>query len=36
LPTVNARGLPVGVNPTPDAVDPTAFPYPYPYAPLTH
>ena len=33
LPTVDARGLPVGVNPTPDPVDPTPFPDPYPYAP---
>jgi hypothetical protein len=36
LPTVDARGLPVGVNPTPDASDPTAFPYPYPYPPWLH
>jgi hypothetical protein len=33
LPTVDARGLPVGVNPTPDVSGPTPFPYPYPYAP---
>ncbi len=36
LPTVDMRGLPVGVNPTPDAAGPTAFPYPYPYAPAPH
>jgi hypothetical protein len=36
LPTVDTRGLPVGVNPTPDAGGPTAFPYPYPYAPASH
>ena len=34
--TVDARGLPAGVNPTPDFVDPTARPYPYPYAPAIH
>jgi hypothetical protein len=33
LPTVDRRGLPVGVNPTPDPSAPTPFPYPYPYAP---
>jgi hypothetical protein len=33
LPTVDQRGIPVGVSPTPDVNDPTAFPYPYPYAP---
>jgi hypothetical protein len=36
LPTADARGRPVGVNPTPDAADPTAFPYPYPYPPAAH
>jgi hypothetical protein len=33
LRTVDPRGLAPGVNPTPDTVDPTAFPYPYPYPP---
>jgi hypothetical protein len=33
LPTIDQRGLPVGVNPTPDPNAPTAYPYPYPYAP---
>jgi hypothetical protein len=33
LRTVDSRGLSPGVNPTPDTVDPTAFPYPYPYPP---
>jgi hypothetical protein len=33
LRTVDSRGLAPGVNPTPDTVDPTAFPYPYPYPP---
>jgi hypothetical protein len=36
LPTIDARGLPVGVNPTPDAHDATPFPNPYPYAPASH
>jgi hypothetical protein len=31
--TVDSRGIAPGVNPTPDTVDPTAFPYPYPYPP---
>jgi len=31
--TVDSRGIAPGVNPTPDLVDPTAFPYPYPYPP---
>jgi hypothetical protein len=33
LATVDARGIPVGVNPTSDPNAPTPFPYPYPYAP---
>jgi hypothetical protein len=33
LPTVNAQGIPVGVNPTFDPTAPTPYPYPYPYAP---
>ncbi len=36
LRTVDARGLVPGVNPTPDLTDPTAQPYPYPYAPVPH
>jgi hypothetical protein len=34
LRTVDRSGLQPGANPTPDLTDPTAFPYPYPYAPL--
>jgi hypothetical protein len=34
LRTVDRSGLQPGANPTPDRTDPTAFPYPYPYAPL--
>ncbi len=33
LPTIDTRGLPVGVNPTSNPEAPTPFPYPYPYAP---
>ena len=33
LATVNAHGIPVGVNPTSDPNAPTPYPYPYPYAP---
>jgi hypothetical protein len=33
LRTVDARGIPAGGNPTPDSVDATPFPDPYPYAP---
>lgn len=33
LPTIDARGIPVGTNPTPDANGPTPYPNPYPYAP---
>jgi len=33
LPTVDARGIPVGTNPTPNANGPTPYPNPYPYAP---
>lgn len=33
LPTIDARGIPVGTNPTPDVNGPTPFPNPYPYAP---
>lgn len=37
LTTVDRRGLRPGDNPTPDLVDPTAYPLPYPYAPgATH
>jgi hypothetical protein len=36
LPTPDTRGLPVGVNPTPNPLAPTAFPYVYPYAPPAH
>lgn len=33
LATADRRGLAPGVTPTPDRGGPTAFPYPYPYAP---
>jgi hypothetical protein len=33
LRTVDARGIPAGVNPTSDPNAPTPYPYPYPYAP---
>jgi hypothetical protein len=33
LRTPDSRGLPPGVNPTPDAFGATPLPYPYPYAP---
>jgi hypothetical protein len=33
LPTIDMRGLPVGVNPTADPNGPTPYPNPYPYAP---
>lgn len=33
LPTVDARGIPAGSNPTPNASGPTPYPIPYPYAP---
>ena len=36
LPTVDMRGLPVGVNPTSDPNGPTPYPNPYPYAPPAH
>lgn len=35
LPTVDRSGLHPGENPTPDVVDPTPYPNPYPYAPGT-
>jgi len=33
LPTIDARGIPAGTNPTPNASGPTPYPNPYPYAP---
>jgi hypothetical protein len=36
LATVDARGIPVGVNPTSDPSAPTPYPDPYPYAPAVH
>lgn len=36
LATVDARGIPVGVNPTSDPNAPTPYPDPYPYAPPAH
>ncbi len=36
LQSADAHGLPPGVNPTPNGIGPTPYPYAYPYAPSRH